>query len=120
MYSQLVERIDSKSLDNWSNNVYRVPGITAYGEDEFKALPHVRQSIKDEPYYSCLMQPYYEQPAVSWGPPVNASNKKPLSGIKLLELARAIAAETIGRVCAALGATVIRVSSSVNKELPIT
>lgn len=35
-------------------------------------------------------------------------------------MARAIAAPTIGRVLAALGAVVIRVSSKVNTELPIT
>lgn len=38
----------------------------------------------------------------------------------MLELARAIAAPTIGRICAALGAMVIRVSSVTNNELPIT
>lgn len=48
------------------------------------------------------------------------SDRRPLSGIKVLELARAIAAPTIGRICAALGATVVRVSSATNTELPIT
>lgn len=38
----------------------------------------------------------------------------------MVELARAISAPTIGRVLSALGATVIRVSSAVNTELPIT
>lgn len=37
-----------------------------------------------------------------------------------MELARAIAAPTVGRICATLGATVIRVSSATNTELPIT
>jgi hypothetical protein len=57
---------------------------------------------------------------VSWGPPPDPTDRRPLSGIKVLDLARAIAAPTIGRICSALGATVIRVSSSTNTELPIT
>ncbi|KAI8937387.1 hypothetical protein NX059_006591 [Plenodomus lindquistii] len=120
MYSEIVGTMDSKTLDEWSNNVYRVPGTVCYEKDEFKQLPHGK-AIKDEPYYNVLPQPYYTQPPVSWDSfPVDPSDRRPLSGLKVLELARAIAAPTIGRVCAALGATVIRVSSSVNTELPIT
>lgn len=120
MYSEVVGTMDSKTLDDWSNNVYRVPGTVCYEKHEFEELPHGK-AIKDEPYYNLLPQPYYTQPPVSWDSfPVDPSDRRPLSGLKVLELARAIAAPTIGRVCASLGATVIRVSSSVNTELPIT
>jgi crotonobetainyl-CoA:carnitine CoA-transferase CaiB-like acyl-CoA transferase len=80
------------------------------------------QAIKDEPYYNLIADPYSQQPPVTWDsiPIPDSSDRRPLSGIKVLELARAIAAPTIGRVCAALGATVIRVSSATNTELPIT
>lgn len=57
---------------------------------------------------------------MEWPQPADTTDLRPLSGIKVLELARAIAAPTIGRVLAALGATVIRVSCSKNTELPIT
>ena len=77
------------------------------------------QSIQNEPLYNLIKQPYAVQPAVPW-PEGPADDKRPLSGIKVLELARAIAAPTIGRVLSALGATVIRVSSATNTELPIT
>ncbi|OAL45653.1 CoA-transferase family III [Pyrenochaeta sp. DS3sAY3a] len=120
MYSEVVGTMDSKTLDDWSNNVYRVPGTVCYEKHEFEQLPHGK-AIKDEPYYNILPQPYYTQPPVSWDSfPFDSSDRRPLSGLKVLELARAIAAPTIGRVCASLGATVIRVSSSVNTELPIT
>lgn len=56
---------------------------------------------------------------MAW-PTIDPSDRRPLAGIKILDLSRAIAAPTISRVCAALGATVIRVSSEVNTELPLT
>ncbi|KAL6228856.1 hypothetical protein BDW75DRAFT_250532 [Aspergillus navahoensis] len=120
MYTKVVGAIDSRTLDDWSNNVYRTPGTVCFEEDEFKATPQGK-AVKDEPYYNLLPQPYYTQPPVSWdNVPFNPADPRPLSGIKVLELARAIAAPTIGRVCASLGATVIRVSCSTNTELPIT
>lgn len=45
MYMDVVAQFDSETLDNWSNNVYRVPGTICYEEDEFLALPHVRVNI---------------------------------------------------------------------------
>ena len=120
MYAKIVGNIDSETLDNWSNNVYRTPGTICYEKEEFAALPHGK-AIKDEPYYNIIPQPYYQQPPVLWDSfPYDPSDRRPLSGIKVLDLARAIAAPTVGRVCAALGATVIRVSCSTNTELPIT
>ncbi|KEF51213.1 uncharacterized protein A1O9_12716 [Exophiala aquamarina CBS 119918] len=121
MYMDLISQLDSKTLDDWSNNIYRVPGTICYEEDEFLALPHGK-AIKDEPIYNIIKDEYCEQPAVSWSdhPVPDPTDKRPLSGIKVLELARAIAAPTVGRVCSALGATVIRVSSAANTELPVT
>jgi hypothetical protein len=41
MYMKVVGDIDSTTLDNWSNNVYRTPGTICYEKEEFEALPHV-------------------------------------------------------------------------------
>ncbi|KAL3584684.1 hypothetical protein FPOAC2_14465 [Fusarium poae] len=118
MYMKKVATLDSETLDNESNNVYRVPGTICYEKEEFEALPH-GIALKNEPWYNLTSGPYSQVPAV-WPDPSDPSDRRPLSGIKVLELARAISAPTIGRVCAALGATVIRVSSATNTELPIT
>lgn len=75
--------------------------------------------MKDEALYNLYKQAYSSNPVCPW-PESPLEDKRPLSGLKVLELARAIAAPTIGRVLSALGATVIRVSSSLNTELPIT
>jgi hypothetical protein len=120
MYSKVVGEIESVTLDNWSNNVYRTPGTICFEEDHFKTTPQWR-AIKDEPYYNLIPQTFYKQPPVSWDTvPFDPLDRRPLSGIKVLELARAIAGPTIGKMCASLGATVIRVSCSKNTELPIT
>jgi hypothetical protein len=41
MYMKVVGDVDSTTLDNWSNNVYRTPGTICYEKEEFEALPHV-------------------------------------------------------------------------------
>jgi hypothetical protein len=41
LYGDVVGKMDSKTIDDWSNNVYRVPGTIAYEEKEFQSLPHV-------------------------------------------------------------------------------
>lgn len=41
-YSDLVAKMDSKTLDDWSNNVYRVPGTICMELEEYEATAHVR------------------------------------------------------------------------------
>ncbi|KIW24044.1 uncharacterized protein PV07_09783 [Cladophialophora immunda] len=120
LYSKVVGDINSQLLDDWSNNVYRTPGTLCLEKEEFESTPQGK-AIRDEPYYNLVPQHHYTQPSVAWDKvSFDPADCRPLSGIKVLDLSRAIAAPTIGRVCAALGATVIRVSCSKNTELPIT
>lgn len=44
MYAGCVSEIDSQRLDDWSNNVYRLPGTICYEKEEFDQTPHVRRS----------------------------------------------------------------------------
>lgn len=76
-------------------------------------------ALKNEPWYNVIKQEHFSQPAVAW-PMTDPNDRRPLAGIKILDLSRAIAAPTVSRVCAGLGATVIRISSEVNTELPLT
>jgi hypothetical protein len=120
LYAGVVREIDSAMLDEWSNNVYRTPGTICLKEEEFNATSHGK-AIQNEPYYNIISQPYYDQPPAAWDDiAFDPADRRPLSGIKVLELARAIAGPTIGKVCASLGATVIRISCSSISELPIT
>lgn len=40
-YADVVAKLDSETVDNWSNNVYRVPGTICYTKEEFEATAHV-------------------------------------------------------------------------------
>lgn len=40
-YADVVSKLDSETVDNWSNNVYRVPGTICYTKEEFEATAHV-------------------------------------------------------------------------------
>lgn len=136
VYQDVIKNWDSELLDDWSNNVYRTPGTICYEVEEFAALPHVSTflpltldenanvgqgiALKNEPWYNVIKQEYFSQPPVSWPTTTDPDDCRPLAGIKILDLSRAIAAPTVSRVCAALGATVIRISSEVNTELPLT
>ncbi|OQV07484.1 hypothetical protein CLAIMM_11911 [Cladophialophora immunda] len=119
MYAEVVGQIDAEELDTLSNNVYRIPGCRCLKLEEFETLPHGK-AIKDEPWYNLIPQPYYEQPPAQWILPPDTADRRPLSGIKVLDVTRAVAGPTIAKVLAALGATVIRVASSANNELPVT
>ena len=142
VYIDAVRGSISDDLDTWSNHVYRMPGTVCYNKKDFDTLPHVScisfeateyqtdipspsriqaAAIKDEPLYNIKRTTYYRQPSVSWESlPFDCADKRPLSGIKVLDLSRVLAAPTIGRVLAVLGAEVVRVSSSTNSELPFT
>lgn len=41
MYADIVGKLDSETLDNWSNNVYRTPGTICMEKEEFEASAHV-------------------------------------------------------------------------------
>jgi hypothetical protein len=45
MYAGIVGNIDSETLDNWSNNVYRTPGTVCLEKEEFETSAHVRQRL---------------------------------------------------------------------------
>lgn len=72
---------------------------------EFKQLP-AGQAILDVPVYELTKAA--DGPVVPWP---EATENKPLSGIKVLELTRIIAAPAIGKGLAEHGATVLRIVS---------
>ena len=43
MYSDIIANLDSETVDNWSNNVYRVPGTICYEVEEFLQSAHVSE-----------------------------------------------------------------------------
>ncbi|KAK7912101.1 caib baif family enzyme [Apiospora marii] len=122
----LRERVDDAAwLDLECNEHWRQAGTLCLTAQEYRDSPQGR-AVGDDPLYlieesdlDVLSAP------VPWPAPApqqtcpnpTTTNKRPLEGIKLLDLTRAIAGPTIARLAALFGATVVRVSSAPLPEL---
>lgn len=115
-YNNEVKKHDSRWLDITANERYRQAGTICYSPEEFLQTPH-GQAIKDEPIYKTTKLHSHLLP-VSWPDP-SGDSKGPLEGIKILDLSRIIAAPAISRICAALGATVLRLSTDRQPDMGV-
>lgn len=108
----VVAQHDSASLDKLMNEQYKQAGTIAWTVDEFlnsehgKANDHVR-------LYEIEKIEGSSQPTSWWpdSPSMPSSPQRPLAGLKVVDLTRVIAAPTITRSLAELGASVMRVTS---------
>lgn len=117
IYNDEVSKHDSRWLDVTANERYRQAGTICYTPEEFLETAQGK-AIKDEPIYSTTKE-HEGLPAVSWPEVSDKSSKRPLDGIKILDLSRIIAAPAISRICAALGATILRLSSSSQPDMGV-
>ncbi|KAI0846762.1 CoA-transferase family III [Daldinia vernicosa] len=108
----VISQLDSAALDELINEQYRQAGTIAWTSDEYFASEHGHASGKIG-LYETTKDPNSSQPAAWW--PDNASYppsaKRPLAGLKVVDLARVIAGPTITRSLAEMGASVMRVTS---------
>ncbi len=124
-----VRRFDAERLDLEANEHWRQAGGVCLSPDEFRASEQGR-AIADDGLYLIEESSVGDArlPPVPWPAPRTSPNKKatdsggvdgggetsprPLEGIKIVDLTRAIAGPTIARLAALLGATVVRVSNA--------
>jgi len=105
-----VAKHDSSWLDIESNEFWRQAGTICYSPDEFASTSH-GQVISKEPLYT-VRSVDEGIPPIRWPrTPSFESDRRPLSGIKVLDLTRVIAGPSISRILSLLGADVLRVSS---------
>lgn len=107
-----VSKVDSQTLDELMNEQYRQAGTIALSSDEYFASEHGQESGRIG-LYEVIEDPTSSQPA-SWWPDngsLPSSPKRPLAGLKVVDLTRVIAGPTITRGLAELGASVMRVTS---------
>ena len=112
-----VRKHDAEWLDLEANEHWRQAGGICLTPDEFRASAQGR-TIADTGLYTIEASSTDALPAVPWSaipPTTTAGAFRPLEGIKLVDLTRAIAGPTIARLAALLGASVVRVS---NTQLP--
>ena len=118
-FEKVVERIqtrvsqfDAAPLDELMNEQYHQAGTVALSSREYFASDHGKQNSQTG-LYELVRHPESSQPA-AWWPDHNSlpsSPKRPLAGLKVVDLTRVIAGPTITRNLAELGASVMRVTS---------
>ncbi|KAK8063358.1 caib baif family enzyme [Apiospora saccharicola] len=112
---------DAAWLDLECNEHWRQAGTLCLTAQEYRDSPQGR-AVGDDPLYLIeesdldILSSPVPWPAPQTGPNP-ATKMRPLEGITLLDLTRAIAGPTIARLAALFGATVIRVSSAPLPEL---
>ena len=118
-YDSVVERIqkvvsqfDSATLDELMNEQYRQAGTIAWTSEEYFSSGHGKQSGQIG-LYEISKDSNSSQPAAWWPESESfpSSPKRPLAGLKVVDLTRIIAAPAIGRGLAEMGASVMRITS---------
>jgi crotonobetainyl-CoA:carnitine CoA-transferase CaiB-like acyl-CoA transferase len=118
-YESVVERIgaavaqkDSAELDDLQNEKARTSGTIAWTTDEYFATEQGKACTKVG-LYEIFKDPKSGQLPSWWPehPSVPSSPKRPLAGLKVVDLTRVIAGPTITRSLAEMGASVMRVVS---------
>ncbi|KIK51501.1 hypothetical protein GYMLUDRAFT_252022 [Collybiopsis luxurians FD-317 M1] len=108
----VVSQIDSTALDELMNEQYRQAGTIAQTTDEYLSSEHGQKGGQIG-LYEIVKDPTSSQPT-SWWPDhasFPSSPKRPLAGLKVVDLTRVIAGPTITRGLAEMGASVMRVTS---------
>ncbi|KIK51480.1 hypothetical protein GYMLUDRAFT_50511 [Collybiopsis luxurians FD-317 M1] len=108
----VVSQIDSTTLDELMNEQYRQAGTIAQTTDEYLSSEHGQKGGQIG-LYEIVKDPTSAQRA-SWWPDhasFPSSPKRPLAGLKVVDITRVIAGPTITRGLAEMGASVMRVTS---------
>ncbi|KAL7623543.1 hypothetical protein AAE478_007226 [Parahypoxylon ruwenzoriense] len=115
--SEKVQRFDAEWLDVEANEHWRQAGGICLTLEEYRASAQGR-AVADDPLYLLEEFPSEKLPPVPW-PEAHTTTYRPLEGIKLVDLTRAIAGPTIAKLAALFGATVVRVSNTALPDLGI-
>jgi hypothetical protein len=107
--SAILQR-DAAELDSTMNQEYRQAGTIAYSSEEYLATEQGQNTVS---LHELIKDTASAQPASWW--PDNSSlpstPKRPLAGLKVVDLTRVIAGPSLTRNLAELGASVMRVAS---------
>ncbi|KAI1086460.1 CAIB/BAIF family enzyme [Rostrohypoxylon terebratum] len=108
-----VRRFDAEWLDVEANEYWRQAGGICLTPKEYRDTEQGK-AVADDALYLLEEFPSEKLPPVPW-PKVRSETRRPLEGVKVVDLTRAIAGPTITRLAGLFGATVVRVS---NMRLP--
>lgn len=111
--TEAVRQFDAEWLDIEANEYWRQAGGICFTPEEYRETEQGKAISGDGLY---LLEEFHSEklPPIPW-PQVDTRTYRPLEGIKIVDLTRAIAGPTIAKLAALFGATVVRVS---NMNLP--
>ncbi|KAL8284029.1 hypothetical protein RQP46_005142 [Phenoliferia psychrophenolica] len=110
VYKAAVAKLTAEELDTLANAKFKQAGTICYTVEESRETEQGR-AIANCPIYELSPSPSNNTSTPCPWPSPTRGGSLPLEGIKVLELARIIAAPAIARGLAEMGATVIRITS---------
>ena len=115
IYAGKVAQWDSEEIEKVANDKYKQAGVVCYTPEEFLASEHGK-IISEEPLWTTAR---LSAPRQSWPEAKDPNTCSPLTGIRVVDFSRAIAAPAVSKFLSVLGADVLRVSFSGLPELPL-
>lgn len=112
-YIQRLAEIDSDDMQHRAANVYKQAGTICWTVDEYQSSEHGKANAHVglfEIREICGLRT--TQPACWWPEVPQTCAKRPLAGLKVVDLTRIIAAPAISRGLAEMGASVMRVTAN--------
>ncbi|ESK89134.1 CAIB/BAIF family enzyme [Moniliophthora roreri MCA 2997] len=112
IYAEKVAQYDASTLDKLMNDEYRQAGTICQSTEEYLSSEHGKANAHVG-LYEVHHIPNPSQKSTWWTMPegTQPDPSRPLFGLKVVDLTRIIAAPTIGRELAELGASVMRITS---------
>ena len=109
-YKDAVAQISSEELQHRVSDIYKVPGQINLTTEEFWASEHGKANANID-LFEVHDRPNAQQPRCWWPTTPQTSPRRPLAGLKVVDLTRILAGPSIGRGLAELGASVMRVTA---------
>jgi CoA-transferase family III len=112
-WKPFMEKVGEKTaaeMQTLASDKYRQAGTICWTTDEFKASEHGKANAHVG-FYELHELPNSTQKACWWPDSPETSARRPLAGLKVVDLTRVIAAPAVTRGLAELGASVMRITS---------
>lgn len=109
-YMEKIARIDSTELQRLESDVYKQAGTISWSTEEYLASEHGKANAHIG-LFEIHSHPTQAQKPSWWPESPLTSVKRPLAGLKVVDITRVIAAPAITRGLAEMGASVMRVTA---------
>jgi len=110
-FQEATSKYSSKELDTLMNDQYHQAGTICYSIDEFRATDHAKANAHVGLYEIHYYPSSIQRPSWWTDIPGHTSHVRPLFGLKIVDLTRIIAAPSVVRDLAQMGASVMRITA---------